>query len=103
MTERKRFKENTNMMHEVVRGKKISKDINGNDLNDLMYVMKRNLEMFRKLKIKADEEGSTLYASQPISSDSPLSTVPLASISIVSSGNDREGPRYPLMVPEWLK
>ncbi|XP_019066947.2 agamous-like MADS-box protein AGL80 [Solanum lycopersicum] len=91
------LKEKTNMMHEVARGKKISKDING---NDLMYAMKRNLEMFRKLKIKVDEEGSTLYASQPISSDSPVSTVPLASPSIVSSGTDREGPRSPLMVPE---
>ena len=94
------LKEKTNMMHEVARGKKISKDINGNDLNDLMYAMKRNLEMFRKLKIKADEEGSTLYASQPISSDSPVSTVPLASPSIVSSGTDCEGQRSPLMVPE---
>ena len=92
--------EKTNMMHEVARGKMIFKDINGNDLNDLMYATKRNLEMFRKLKIKVDEEGSTLYASQPIFSDSPVSIVPLASPSIVSSGNDREGPRSPLMVPE---
>ncbi|KAH0736488.1 hypothetical protein KY285_012195 [Solanum tuberosum] len=62
------MKEKTNMMHEVVNGKKISIDMKTNDLNDLMYVMKQNLKKFRKLKIKADEEGSTLNASQPISS-----------------------------------
>ncbi|KAH0705656.1 hypothetical protein KY289_010732 [Solanum tuberosum] len=59
------MKEKTKMMHEVVNGKKISIDMKTNDLNDLMYVMKQNLKKFRKLKIKADEEGS---ASQPISS-----------------------------------
>ncbi|KAH0734502.1 hypothetical protein KY285_010209 [Solanum tuberosum] len=75
------MKEKTNMMHEVVNGKKISIDMKTNDLNDLMYVMKQNLTKFRKLKIKADEEGS---ASQPIS----------------SSGTNSEGPRSPLLVPE---
>ncbi|WMV57670.1 hypothetical protein MTR67_051055 [Solanum verrucosum] len=77
------IKEKTNMMHEVVNGKKIiSIDMKTNDLNDLMYVMKQNLKFFRKLKIKADEEGSTLNASQPISSSGtnsevdPLITIP---------------------------
>ncbi|KAG5572609.1 hypothetical protein H5410_062375 [Solanum commersonii] len=79
------IKEKTNMMHEVVNGKKISIDMKTNDLNDLMYVMKQNLKFFRKLKIKAEsEEGSTLNASQPIS----------------SSGTNSEGPRSPLLVPE---
>ncbi|XP_049397170.1 agamous-like MADS-box protein AGL80 [Solanum stenotomum] len=77
------IKEKTNMMHEVVNGKKIiSIDMKTNDLNDLMYVMKQNLKFFRKLKIKADEEGS---ASQPIS----------------SSGTNSEGPTSPtLLVPQ---
>ncbi|KAK4726616.1 hypothetical protein R3W88_031533 [Solanum pinnatisectum] len=94
------IKEKTNMMHEVVNGKKISIDMKTNDLNDLMYVMKQNLKMFRKLKIKADEEGSTSNTSQPISSDAPILIVPLVSPSIVSSGTNCEGPRSPLMVPE---
>ncbi|XP_049365506.1 agamous-like MADS-box protein AGL80 [Solanum verrucosum] len=77
------IKEKTNMMHEVVNGKKIiSIDMK---TNDLMYVMKQNLKFFRKLKIKADEEGSTLNASQPIS----------------SSGTNSEGPTSPtLLVPQ---
>ncbi|KAK6773493.1 hypothetical protein RDI58_028731 [Solanum bulbocastanum] len=91
------IKEKTNMMHEVVSGKKISNDIKTNDLNDLMYVMKQNLKMFRKLKIKADEEGSTSNASQPISSDAPILIVPLVSPSI---GTNCEGSRSPLMVPK---
>ncbi|KAH0708864.1 hypothetical protein KY284_010291 [Solanum tuberosum] len=72
------IKEKTNMMHEVVNGKKIiSIDMKTNDLNDLMYVMKQNLKFFRKLKIKADEEGST---SQPISSSGTNSEAPLITI-----------------------
>lgn len=75
------MKEKTNMMHEVVNGKKISIDMKTNDLNDLMYVMKQNLKFFRKLKIKAEsEEDSTLNASQPISSSGTNSEAPLITI-----------------------
>ncbi|KAH0708856.1 hypothetical protein KY284_010283 [Solanum tuberosum] len=83
------IKEKTNMMHEVVNGKKIiSIDMKTNDLNDLMYVMKQNLKFFRKLKIKAEsEEDSTLNASQPIS----------------SSGTNSEGPTSPLLVPQIIE
>ncbi|KAK4709740.1 hypothetical protein R3W88_004253 [Solanum pinnatisectum] len=60
-----RVKKITNKMHEVLSGKTISVDMNAYDLNDLSYVIKKNLELVRQaMKKNVSEEGSTSNVPQ---------------------------------------
>ncbi|KAK4718196.1 hypothetical protein R3W88_016534 [Solanum pinnatisectum] len=55
-----RVKEIANKMHEVLSGKIISVDMNPCYLNDLSYMIKKNLELVREaLKKNVSDEGST--------------------------------------------
>ncbi|KAK4339633.1 hypothetical protein RND71_041095 [Anisodus tanguticus] len=107
-----RVKEFTNKMHEVLNGKDIPADMHPYDLNDLSYVINQNLKRVREaMKAKADEEGSTSNAPQPIvgpvvpggtSSEgprTPLLDPPVAPISMVPCGINFEGPRTSLLAP----
>ncbi|KAG5619995.1 hypothetical protein H5410_005213 [Solanum commersonii] len=52
-------------MHEVLNGKTISVDMNAYDLNDLSYVIKKNLELVRQaMKKNVSDEGSTSNVPQ---------------------------------------
>ncbi|KAK4709763.1 hypothetical protein R3W88_004276 [Solanum pinnatisectum] len=60
-----RVKEITNKMHEVLNGKTISIDMNAYDLNDLSYVIKKNLELVREaMKKNVSDKGSTSNVPQ---------------------------------------
>jgi len=64
-----RVKEITNEMHEVLNGKTISVDMNSCYLNDLSYVIKKNLELVHKAITKnVSDEGSTSNVPQSIPS-----------------------------------
>ncbi|KAL3339427.1 hypothetical protein AABB24_028175, partial [Solanum stoloniferum] len=55
-----RVEEITNEMHEVLNGNTISVNMNAYDLNDLSYVIKKNLELVREaMKKNVSDEGST--------------------------------------------
>ncbi|KAK4726610.1 hypothetical protein R3W88_031527 [Solanum pinnatisectum] len=96
------IKEKTNMMHEVVNGKKISIDMKTNDLNDLMYVMKQNLKMFRKLKIKADEEGSTSNTMAPLTIPSSPSAEMLQELFYPMTSLKAPPQMVPFVDPSWI-
>ncbi|KAH0768982.1 hypothetical protein KY290_012963 [Solanum tuberosum] len=52
-------------MHEVLNGKTIFVDMNAYDLNDLSYVIKKNLELVRQaMKKNVSDEGSTSNVPQ---------------------------------------
>ncbi|XP_010327354.1 agamous-like MADS-box protein AGL80 [Solanum lycopersicum] len=73
-----RIKEITNEMHEVLNGKIISIDMNIFYINDLSYVIKKNLLLIRKIMKKNDgDEGST--------SNVPQSTPSITRTSMMSS------------------
>ncbi|KAK4737452.1 hypothetical protein R3W88_001149 [Solanum pinnatisectum] len=60
-----RVKEIMNDMHEVLNGKTISVDRNAYDLNDLSYVIKKNLELVREaMKKNISDEGFTSNVPQ---------------------------------------
>ncbi|KAK4737454.1 hypothetical protein R3W88_001151 [Solanum pinnatisectum] len=60
-----RVKEITNEMHEVLNGKTIFVDMNAYYLNDLSYVIKKNLELVREaMKKNVSDEGSTSNVPQ---------------------------------------
>ena len=73
-----RIKEMTNEMHKVLNGKIISIDMNPLYLNDLSYIIKKNLLLIRKIMEKNDgDEGST--------SNVPQSTPSITMTSMISS------------------
>ncbi|KAK4709741.1 hypothetical protein R3W88_004254 [Solanum pinnatisectum] len=60
-----RVKEITNKMHEVLNGKTIFVDMNTYDLNNLSYVIKKNLELVRQaMKKNVSDKGSTSNVPQ---------------------------------------
>ena len=73
-----KIKEITNEMHEVFNGKIISIDMNPLYLNDLSYIIKKNLLLIRKIMEKNDgDEGST--------SNVPQSTPSITMTSMMTS------------------
>nr|XP_010321641.1 agamous-like MADS-box protein AGL80 [Solanum lycopersicum] len=72
-----RIKEMTNEMHEVLNGKIISIDMNLFYLNDLSYVIKKNLLLIRKIMERNDgDEGSTSNVPQSTPSITMTSMMP---------------------------
>ncbi|KAH0676298.1 hypothetical protein KY285_024099 [Solanum tuberosum] len=79
-----RVKEMTKEMYEVFERKAVSVDMNPSYLNDLRFVIKKNLKQVRELMIKeANGEGSKSNGPQPIVEP------------MVSSRNNSEGPTDP--------
>ncbi|KAH0676299.1 hypothetical protein KY285_024100 [Solanum tuberosum] len=96
-----RVKEMTNEMYEVFERKTVSVDLNPSYLNDLRFVIKKNLKQVRELMIKeANGEGSSSNAPHPIVEP------------MVPSRNNSEGPTdpspllfsqmFPPMVPQFF-
>uniref|UniRef100_M0ZL40 Type I MADS box transcription factor n=1 Tax=Solanum tuberosum TaxID=4113 RepID=M0ZL40_SOLTU len=76
-----RVKEITNEMHEVLNGKAISLDMEPYDLNDLSYVIKKNLELEHEaMKKNVGDEGSTSIFPQSTPSTTMTSMIPLSII-----------------------
>ncbi|KAK4718140.1 hypothetical protein R3W88_016478 [Solanum pinnatisectum] len=72
-----RVKEITNEMHEVLNGKTISLDMKPYDLNDLSYMIKKNLELVREaMKKNVGDEGSTSNVPQSTPSTTMTSMMP---------------------------
>ncbi|KAK4707045.1 hypothetical protein R3W88_033405 [Solanum pinnatisectum] len=72
-----RVKEVTNEMHEVLNGKNISVDMNPYYLNDLSYVIKKNLQLVREaMKKNVGDEGSTSNVPQSTPSTTMTSMMP---------------------------
>ncbi|KAG5599315.1 hypothetical protein H5410_030685 [Solanum commersonii] len=72
-----RVKEITNEMHEVLNGKTITLDMEPYDLNDLSYVIKKNLELVHKaMKKNIGDEGSTSNVPQSMPSPTMTSMMP---------------------------
>ncbi|KAK4718139.1 hypothetical protein R3W88_016477 [Solanum pinnatisectum] len=72
-----RVKEITNEMHEVLNGKTISLDMKPYDLNDLSYVIKKNLELVREaMKKNVGDEWSTFNVPQSTPSMTMASMMP---------------------------
>ncbi|KAG5600039.1 hypothetical protein H5410_031409 [Solanum commersonii] len=72
-----RVKEITNEMHEVLNGKTISVDMNSCYLNDLSYVIKKNLELVREPITKnVSDEGSTSNVPQSMPSTTMTYMIP---------------------------
>ncbi|MCE3215376.1 hypothetical protein HAX54_002149 [Datura stramonium] len=109
------------MMNKIMEGEAIPTDLHPNDFNNLMYVMNQHLTKIRELeKKRANEEGSTPNAFQPINGRmihggtnlegptevAPVSMTPLVTPSMFSGGTNFERPRSPLFVPDvdpkWL-
>ncbi|KAK4737453.1 hypothetical protein R3W88_001150 [Solanum pinnatisectum] len=71
------LKEITNEMHEVLNGKTISVDMNSYDLNDLSYVIKKNLELVHEaIKKNVSDDGSTSNVPQSTPSTTMTSMMP---------------------------
>ncbi|KAK4718002.1 hypothetical protein R3W88_016340 [Solanum pinnatisectum] len=72
-----RVKEVTNEMHEVLNGKNISIDMNPYYLNDLSYVIKKNLQLVREaMKKNVGDEGSTSNVPQSTPSTTMTAMMP---------------------------
>ncbi|XP_027773714.1 agamous-like MADS-box protein AGL80 [Solanum pennellii] len=72
-----RIKEITNKMHEVLKGKIISIDMNLFYLNDLSYVIKKNIQLIREaMKNNGGDEGSTSNVPQSTPSTTMTSMMP---------------------------
>ncbi|XP_015161202.1 agamous-like MADS-box protein AGL80, partial [Solanum tuberosum] len=72
-----RVKEITNEMHEVLNGKIISVDMNSYYLNDLSYVIKKNLELVHEAITKnVSDEGSTSNVPQSTPSTTMTYMIP---------------------------
>ncbi|WMV09733.1 hypothetical protein MTR67_003118 [Solanum verrucosum] len=114
--------EYTNQMYGLLNGEEMPNSSHPEDLNDLCYVINKNLKLINDgIKAKTHEEGSTSNAPQPIAEpmdfggtsfdmswapllapvDAPvLSEIPLLVPSIVPSGSNFERPMAPLnLVP----
>ncbi|WMV09730.1 hypothetical protein MTR67_003115 [Solanum verrucosum] len=107
--------EYTNQMYGLLNGEEMPNSRHLEDLNDLCYVINKNLKLINDgIKAKTHEEGSTLNAPQPIAGpmdsggtsfdmswapllapiDAPvLSKIPLLVSSTVPSGTNFERPR----------
>uniref|UniRef100_M1C7X4 Type I MADS box transcription factor n=1 Tax=Solanum tuberosum TaxID=4113 RepID=M1C7X4_SOLTU len=115
--------EYTNQMYGLLNGEEITNSRHPEDLNDLCYVINKNLKLINDgIKAKTHEEGSTSNASQPIAGpmdssgtsfdmswapllapfDAPvLSEIPFLVSSTVPCGTNFERPRAPLnLVPD---
>ncbi|KAG5572884.1 hypothetical protein H5410_062650 [Solanum commersonii] len=115
--------EYTNQMYGLLNGEEMPNSMHPEDLNDLCYVINKNLNLINdEIKAKIHEEGSTLNAPQPTAGpmdsggtsfgmswapllapvDAPvLSEIPLLVPSIVPSGSIFERPMTPLnLVPD---
>jgi len=115
--------EYTNQMYGLLNGEEMPNSRHPEDLNDLCYVINKNLKLINDgIKAKTHEEGSTSNAPQPIAGpmdsggtsfdmswapllapvDAPvLSEIPLLVSSTVPSGTNFERPRAPLnLVPD---
>ncbi|XP_049400069.1 agamous-like MADS-box protein AGL80 [Solanum stenotomum] len=115
--------EYTNQMYGLLNGEEMPNSMHLEDLNDLCYVINKNLKLIDDvIEAKTHEEGSTSNAPQPIAGlmdsrgtnfdmswspllapvDTPaLSEIPLLVPSTVPSGTNFERPRAPLnLVPD---
>ncbi|XP_049389472.1 agamous-like MADS-box protein AGL90 [Solanum stenotomum] len=122
--------EYTNQMYGLLNGELMPNSRDPDDLNDLCYVINKNLKLINdRIKAKTHEEGSTSNAPQPIvgpmnsggtsfdmswvpllapvdapcsGRDTPvLSEIPLLVSSTIPSGTNFEMPRAPLnLVPD---
>ncbi|KAG5568447.1 hypothetical protein H5410_064541 [Solanum commersonii] len=114
--------EHTNQMYGLLNGEEMPNSMHLEDLNDLCYVIKKNLKLMDDvIEAKTHKEGSTSNAPQPTAGpmdsagtnfdmswaplltlvDAPaLSEIPLLVPSTVPSGTNLERPRAPLLVPD---
>ncbi|KAF3667647.1 hypothetical protein FXO38_08470 [Capsicum annuum] len=114
-----RVKEFTNKMYEMLNGKNSQFGMNRSELNDLCYVINKNLkQVCEMIKKKDDGESSTPYSQQPTSG--PMVTgmsifegprapslsndgtsvlvVPMVDPLMITSGINFERPRFPQLV-----